>query len=103
MTMFDQHRAYEIATSTRFLLTLNFVNSAAVVEKSRIIGRRISRFSQISLSDSYAASVKKERLFSQSKESLQGKTSFNLIVSQHRPQRVRKLKADNPLGPSTLR
>ena len=72
--MFDQHRAYGIATSTRFLPT--FVNSATVVEKSRIICRRISRFLQISLSDSYAASVKKERLFSQSKELLQETTSF---------------------------
>ena len=73
-TMFDQHRAYEIAKSTRFLLT--FVNSASVVEKSRIICRRISRFLQISLGDSYAASVKKKRLFSQSKELLQETTSF---------------------------
>ena len=63
---------------------------------------RISRISWISIRDSYAASVKKERLFSQSKESLQGTTSFNLAL-QHRSQRDRKLKADNPLGPSTLR
>ena len=60
------------------------------------------KVSQISLKDSYAASVKKEQLFSQSKESLQGTTSFNL-ASQHRLQRDRKLKADNPLGPTTIR
>ena len=33
---------------------------------------------QISLQDNYASSVKKVRLFSQSKESLQETTSFNL-------------------------
>ena len=90
----------QISTCTRFLLT--FVNSATVVEKSQIICHRISRISWISIRDSYAASVKRERLFSQSKESLQGTTSFNLAL-QHRSQRDRKLKADNPLGPSTLR
>ena len=68
-----------------------------------IICRRISRFLQISLGDSYAASVEKERLFSQSKKSLQETTSFNLIASQRRSQRNRKLKRDNPLSPSPLR
>ena len=59
-----------LTKSTRFLLA--FVNSATVDEK------KVSRFLHISLRDSYAASVRKERLFSQSKESLQETTTFNL-------------------------
>ena len=78
-------------TKLDFNVLLEFVNSATVVEKSWIICHRISRISWISIRDSYAASVKKERLFSQSKESLQGTTSFNL-ASQHRSQKHRKLK-----------
>ena len=50
-----------------------------LVEKSWIICRKISRNLNISLRDSYAASVKEERLFSQSEESLQETTSFNLF------------------------
>ena len=41
-------------------------------------------------------------LFSVEK-SLQETTSFNLRASQRRSQRNRKLKRDNPLGPSPLR
>ena len=74
-----------------------------VVEKSWIIYRRISWFLQISLGDSYAVSVKKERLFPQSKELRQETRSFYLIAPQHRSLRDRKLKADNPLVLSTLR
>ena len=66
----------QISTSTRFLLA--FVFSATVDEKRWIVCRRVSRLLQISLRDSYAASVKKERLFSQSKESLQETTNPNL-------------------------
>ena len=61
--------------STRFLLA--FVNSAMVDEKSESFAA-VSRFLHISLRDSYAASVKKELLFFQSKESLQETTSFKL-------------------------
>ena len=67
--MFDQHLTYE----TRFQRpTLAFVNSATVDVKSWIICHRISEFLQISFGDSYAATLKKQRLFYQSKESLQG-------------------------------
>ena len=59
---------------TRFLPA--FVNSATVNEKSWIICRSLKAL--ISLRDSYAASVRKERLFSQSTESLQETTTFNL-------------------------
>ena len=52
----------------------------------------------VSLRDSYTASEKIEQLFSQSKKSLHETTSFNLIASQHRSQRDRKLKAGNPLS-----
>ena len=45
--------------------------------------------------------MKKERLFSQSKESPQEKASIDLMASQHRSHRERKLKAENALGPST--
>ena len=91
-----------LTKSTRFLRMLAFVNSssATVFEKSLIICRKISRFLQIALRDSCAASVKKERLFSQS---LQDTTSVYLLALQHRLQRDRKLKADNPLCPSILR
>ena len=61
-------------SSTRFLLA--FVNSPTVDEKRWVACRRVSRLLQISLRDSYAARVKKERLFSQSKELLQETTSF---------------------------
>ena len=61
--------------STRFLLA--FVNSAMVDEKSGSFAA-VSRFLHISLRDRYDASVKKELLFFQSKESLQETTSFKL-------------------------
>ena len=89
-----------LTKSTRFLLAFVNSSSATVFEKSLIICRKISRFLQIALRDSCAASVKKERLFSQS---LQDTTSVYLLALQHRLQRDRKLKADNPLGPSILR
>ena len=41
--------------------------------------------------------------FEKSKESLQETTSFNLVASQHRLERGRNLKADNPLGSSPLK
>ena len=58
------------STSTRFL----FANSATVVEK-------FGSLDQDSFRDSYTASVKRERLFSQSEESLQETTSFIFIAS----------------------
>ena len=87
---------------TKLDFNVHAVSACIRKQMSWIICHRISRISWISIRDSYAASVKKERLFSHSKESLQGTTSFNL-ASQYRSQRDRKLKADNPLGPSTLR
>ena len=59
----------------RFLLA--FVNSATVDEKRWIVCCRVSRFLQIPLRNSCAASVKKERVFSQSKESLQETTNIS--------------------------
>ena len=49
-------------SSTRFLLA--FVNSVTFVEKGWIICRKISRFLQISLRDSHAASVKSDSFLS---------------------------------------
>ena len=75
------------------------VNSATVIEKRWIICRKISSFLQISLTgNGHTASVKKERFFSQSKESLQETSSFYLIASQRRSQRDRSMKAENPLA-----
>ena len=75
--MFDKNRAYE---TTWFRLA--FVNSASVVDKSWIICRRISRFLQISLRDSYAAGVKKEWLFLSRKNRCK-KQLFNSFAAKY--------------------
>ena len=66
-TMFDQHRAYEILAV-----------SVCICKKCHGRRKKLDRLPQSLLRDSYAPSVKKERLFSQSKESLRETTSFNL-------------------------
>ena len=68
--MFDKHRAYEIhAVST------------CICKQCHARRKKLDYLPQSkgsSLRNSYAASVRKERLFSQSKESLQETTSFKL-------------------------
>ena len=84
---------------------LAIVNRAMVVEKGWIIYRRISRFtdfSKFSFSKLRYKCKERANLFCVERIAAET-TSFNLIDSQHRSQRDRKLKADNTPGPSPLR
>ena len=66
-TMFDQHCAYGILAV-----------SVYICKKCHGRRKKLDRLPQSLLRDSYAPSVKKEQLFSQSKELLRETTSFNL-------------------------
>ena len=81
---------------------LAIVNRAMVVEKGWIIYRRISRFTDFSKRWLRYKCKERANLFCVERIAAET-TSFNLIDSQHRSQRDRKLKADNTPGPSPLR